>query len=95
MAEFYELKEKKDGSWEIWYPEEGWVHCTCDKCIKKTEAPLTKSFYTPASLEDAQAYLSGAKDVRINRYADRVNKKGEKDESEEDVKPSKSAKRSK
>ena len=93
MAEHIEIKEKKDGSWEIWYPEEGWVACTCDKCKHVTEAPLFCSYYKPTSLEDAQDWL---KDTRREiRVIHQPKKKTEgESESKPESKQSKSAKSS-
>lgn len=66
MAERVEIKEKQDGSWSIWYPEEGWVLCTCEKCKHKTEHPLYESGYKPTDLEDAKRYAKTiSKNVKI------------------------------
>ena len=96
MTSFVEIKEKKDGSWEILYPEEGWIPCTCDKCKHKKEAPLTVSFYKPKDYEDAKEYAATvSSDIRITRLTTKIKSdtlEKEKDESKTDTKQSKPAK---
>lgn len=77
-----EIRQRRDGSYFIQYPAEGWLPCppVCDsKHRHEYQHPYTESYYVPTDLDDALEYghrLAGQREVKVID-----SKKGARDEA--------------
>lgn len=73
-GEVVEIREQKDGSYTVWYPEEGWLPTAPGQ-----KHPFVKSYYAPVDLDDAKAWATelaaGEREVKLIPYVDRKGKK--------------------
>lgn len=66
-----EVRERKDGTYRVWYPDEGFVPCapSCDLRHKhEYKQGHVESFYHPATFDDAVEWaykLADGREVKI------------------------------
>jgi hypothetical protein len=66
-----EVRERRDGTYRVWYPDEGWIPCppVCDlKHSHNYRQGHVESFYHPTSLEDAMEWayqLAEGREVKV------------------------------
>ena len=69
-----EVRERRDGTWRVWYPDEGYIPCppVCElKHSHDYKQKMVESFYHPTSREDAKlwaAALAEEREVKVFRY---------------------------
>lgn len=74
-----EVREKRDGSWSVWYPDPGWIPCAANCRLNEVlrghkhdrVQPWIETHYTPTSYEDALVWaelLAEGRDVRVVKF---------------------------
>jgi len=82
-----EVRQKRDGTFTIHYPTEGWLPCppNCDTRHKhEYQRSYTESYYAPTDLDDAIDYaqkLAGWNDVKVIEYTSPAQRFKKKEES--------------
>jgi hypothetical protein len=76
-----EVRQRRDKSYTIHYPEEGWLPCTpqCNLRHKHSfEHPYTESYYSTTSLDDAlehARFLAGNRPVKVIKWTPPAKRK--------------------
>lgn len=74
-----EVREKRDGSWSVFYPDPGWIPCAANCRLGEVlrghkhdrVQPWIETNYVPTSFEDAMAWaelLAEGKPVKVMKY---------------------------
>lgn len=74
-----ELREKRDGSWSVWYPDSGWIPCSSNCRLGDVlrghkhdrVQPWIETNYTPTSYDDALAWaelLAEGREVKVLKF---------------------------
>lgn len=74
-----EVREKRDGTWTVWYPDPGWIPCAPNCQLNKVqrahkhdyEQTFVETHYVPTSFSDAMAWaedLAEGREIKVLPY---------------------------